>query len=336
MTKEQTNTLLSLIQKEFPIVKKPFLEIANKLGVSEDKVLAELKKLKQNSVIRQISPIYDTKKMGYESSLVAFVVDEKNIDKAVEILNSHPGISHNYERNHRFNIWFTIAVPPDSSLGLEKSVELLAKLSDAKEFNILPTIKTFKIHVKLDTSGKASKKEEVKKKTLVSYELKDEDYPIIEKSQYDLELVSEPFRKIVDELDITYDGFFEKLQTFKDAGIMRRFSAILNHRKAGFSANAMVAWDVDENLADEMGKKAASFSAVSHCYLRPKYPNWKYNLFTMVHGKTTDETNSIIDEIASEILYHDRISLYSTREFKKQRVIYWTNDIYKWEKKYIY
>jgi DNA-binding Lrp family transcriptional regulator len=134
---ELTNTLLSLIQKEFPLTKKPFLELANKLDISEDEVLDILKEQKNNSIIRQISPIFDTKRLGYKSSLVAFKISKNKIDEAVKIINSHPGISHNYERNHDFNIWFTIAIAPDSKLGLEKSVELLAKLTNAKDFIIL-------------------------------------------------------------------------------------------------------------------------------------------------------------------------------------------------------
>ena len=109
--------------------------------------------------------------------------------------------------------------------------------------------------------------------------------------------------------------------------------AILNHRKAGFNANAMVVWDVDEKDGEQIGKTAAEFSAVSHCYLRPKYENWPYNLFTMVHGKTTDETNSIIESIASEIKHKDKRPLYSTREFKKVRIEYFTPKFKEWEER---
>jgi DNA-binding Lrp family transcriptional regulator len=148
-----TNEILSRIQKKFPLNEKPFKTIAKELSTSEDEVLKILNEEKQKGIIRQTSAIFDTKRLGYKSSLVAFVIEEKDIDKAVEILNSHPGISHNYERNHRFNIWFTIAVEPDSLLGLEKTVEILADLTNAKDFIILPTIKLFKINVKLNTTG---------------------------------------------------------------------------------------------------------------------------------------------------------------------------------------
>jgi DNA-binding Lrp family transcriptional regulator len=158
---------------------------------------------------------------------------------------------------------------------------------------------------------------------------------VIKLTQHDLALVSEPFEDVKNRLDISYDELFKTLDEFKKAGVMRRFAGILNHRKAGFGANAMVVWDVDEQKGEEIGKVASSFSAVSHCYLRPKYPNWRYNLFTMIHGKTTDETNSVIEEIANEIEYKSKMPLYSTQEFKKQRIIYFSNNFYNWEEKYL-
>jgi len=325
------NEILSRIQKKFPLVPKPFETIANELNTTEDEVLNILQKEKTDAIIRQTSAIFDTKRLGYKSSLVAFKIPHAKIDDAVKIINSHPGISHNYERNHDFNIWFTLGISPDSKLGLEKTVELLAKLTQADDYIMLPTLKLFKINVKLNTTGKDEKKEKVKKVIHKEIELTPLHHAIIAKAQYDIEMVSEPFKDIIDELEIDYDTFFSILAELQDAGIMRRFASILNHRKAGFNANAMVVWDVDEENGEEIGERAATFSAVSHCYLRPKYDNWPYNLFTMVHGKTTEETNSIIEDIAKEIPSTSHMPLYSSREFKKVRIEYFTPAEAKWE-----
>jgi len=327
--------VLSRIQKKFPLCPRPFERIGDELGISEDKVLDILQEQKEAGIIRQTSAIFDTKRLGYKSSLVAFKIKEEDIDKAVEILNAHPGISHNYERNHDFNIWFTIAVEPDSLLGLEGTVKLLAEMTGAEEFIILPTLKLFKINVKLNTTGKDEKKEKVKRVKHKDIELTPLHRDVIQLSQYDIEFVKEPFKKIVDELGIDYDRYFEILGELQDAGVMRRFASILNHRKAGFNANAMVVWDVEEGeKGEEIGAKAAAFSAVSHCYLRPKYPNWPYNLFTMVHGKTHEETNAIIEEMAKEIPTNNYMPLYSSREFKKVRIEYFTSAFREWEERY--
>jgi len=328
MIKEE---ILSRIQKKFPLVAKPFEVIAKELEMEEDEVLSILREEKKKNIIRQTSAIFDTKRLGYRSSLVAFKIPHERIREAVDIINSHPGVSHNYERDHDFNIWFTIAVDPDSRLGLDKSVAILAKMTDAEDFIMLPTLKLFKISVKLNTTGKDSKKEEVKKVRHTEIELTPLHHAIIRRIQYDIDIVSEPFRKIIDELDIDYETLFSILSELQEAGIMRRFAAILNHRKAGFNANAMVVWDVDEEKGEAIGEKAAAFSAVSHCYLRPKYPNWPYNLFTMVHGKTKEETNGIIEEMADEIDSHAYRPLYSSREFKKVRIEYFTPKFKAWE-----
>ncbi len=326
--------ILSRIQKKFPLVARPFEVIADELGMSEDEVLAILQEQKKANIVRQTSAIFDTKRLGYVSSLVAFKIPSQKISDAVKIINSHPGISHNYERNHDFNIWFTLAVAPNSKLGLEKTLEVLAEVTGAEEYIMLPTLKLFKINVKLNTTGKDEKKEEVKKVQHTDIELTPLHHSIIRYAQNDIEFTHEPFKKIIDALEIDYDTFFGALSELQEAGVMRRFASILNHRKAGFSANAMVVWDVDEENGEAIGEKAAAFSAVSHCYLRPKYPNWQYNLFTMVHGKSEEETNSIIEEMAAEIDAKSHMPLYSSREFKKVRIEYFTPEFETWEEQY--
>jgi len=326
--------ILSRIQKKFPLVPKPFETIAGELGMSEEDVLDILKAEKRANIIRQTSAIFDTKRLGYKSSLVAFKISKENLSDAVKIINSHPGISHNYERNHDFNVWFTLAVAPDSKFGLDKTVQILAKATQADDYIILPTLKLFKISVKLNTTGKDDKKESVKNIKHKDIKLTPLHHAVIQKAQYDIDIVSEPFKKIIDDLDIDYDTFFFILKELQDAGVMRRFASILNHRKAGFNANAMVVWDVDEEHGEEIGKTAASFSAVSHCYLRPKYENWPYNLFTMVHGKTKEETDGIISEIEDEIESKSHMPLYSSKEFKKVRIEYFTPAFEEWEDKY--
>ena len=299
--------------------------------MSEAEVLEILQAEKKANIIRQTSAIFDTKRLGYKSSLVAFKIPKDKISNAVKIINAHPGVSHNYERNHDFNIWFTMAVAPDSKLGLDRTVEILSELTEADDYIMLPTLKLFKINVKLNTTGKDEKKEKVKKVVHTEIELTPLHHEIIQRAQYDIEMISEPFAKIIKELDIDYETFFNILIELQEAGIMRRFASILNHRKAGFNANAMVVWDVDEENGEVIGEKAAAFSAVSHCYLRPKYANWPYNLFTMVHGKTTDETNGIIAEMATEIESKSHMPLYSSREFKKVRIEYFTPSFAEWE-----
>ena len=326
------NELLYEMQNAFPMSQRPFKAVAEKLNSTEEEVLTLVQKLKDDKIIRQTSAIFDTKRLGYKSSLVAFKVDEDKVDKAAEIINAHPGVSHNYLRNHDYNIWFTMAVAPDSKLGLEKTIEILKERTGAEDAIVLPTLKMFKISVKMDTTGKRAKKEKVKKLAHKEIELTPQHIAVIKELQKDIEVTQEPFKKAREKLDLSYDEFFTFANELKESGIMRRFATILNHRKAGFGANAMSVWAVPEEKGEEIGREMAEFSAVSHCYLRPSYPNWPYNLFAMVHAKTQEECDELIEEMAKESGLTEYGKLYSTVEFKKQRLVYFDDTFKAWEK----
>ncbi len=325
------NELLFQMQNAFPLTQRPFEVLAKELDTTEDEILSMVQKLKDDKIIRQTSAIFDTKRLGYKSSLVAFKVDEEKIDQAAEIINAHPGVSHNYLRNHDYNIWFTMAVAPDSKLGLEKTIEILKERTGAEDAIILPTLKMFKISVKMDTTGKRAKKEKVKKVAYKEIDLTPLHISVIKELQKDIEVTGEPFKAAAEKLGLSYEAFFEIAKELKESGVMRRFATILNHRKAGFGANAMSVWAVPEEKGEEIGKEMASFSAVSHCYLRPSYPNWPYNLFAMVHAKTQEECDALIEEMAKESGLTEYGKLYSTVEFKKQRLVYFDDAFKKWE-----
>jgi len=323
--------LLYQMQHDFPLTPRPFKALADTLGSSEEEVLNTVRRLKEEQIIRQTSAIFDTKRLGYKSSLVAFKVPEEKIDTAAEIINAHPGVSHNYLRNHDYNIWFTMAVSPESRLGLEKTIEILKEQTGADDGIVLPTLKMFKIKVQMDTTGKRAKKEKVTQAAHKALTLTDEHIAVIKALQKDIAVTSEPFKSVTEALNISYERLFEIAKELKESGVMRRFATILNHRKAGFGANAMSVWSVPEAKGEEIGRQLAAFSAVSHCYLRPRYPNWPYNLFAMVHAKTQEACDKLIEEMAQETGLSEYSKLYSTREFKKQRLVYFDDAFEKWE-----
>jgi DNA-binding Lrp family transcriptional regulator len=327
------NELLYEMQNAFAMTERPFKVVAQKLGTTEEEILSMVQKLKDEKIIRQTSAIFDTKRLGYKSSLVAFKVSEEKVEQAADTINQHPGVSHNYLRNHDYNIWFTMAVAPDSKLGLEKTIEILKEQTGAQDAITLPTLKMFKISVKMDTTGKRAKKEKVKKVAHKEIELTPEHIAVIKELQKDIAVTREPFREAIERLHMSYERFFEIANELKESGVMRRFATILNHRKAGFGANAMSVWVVPEEKGEAIGRQMAEFSAVSHCYLRPSYPNWPYNLFAMIHGKSQEECDSLIEEMAKESGLTEYGKLYSTIEFKKQRLVYFDDAFKEWEEK---
>ena len=322
--------VLKAVQDHIPLVKEPFKVLADRLGSDEETVLYLLRSLKEKGIIRQISPIYDPKKAGYDSALVAFKVDKSRIEEVAKRVNSCPGVSHNYERYHEFNLWFTLAVPPDSLLTLEEVVERLSR-KDVKEKLILRSRKTFKIGVKLTFSSLYEREEPPgPSREPEPIRLTPLEKGIIKLTQEDLPLDKRPFLPIAERLGLDEGILLEVLRGLREKGVIRRFSAILRHRKAGFRANCLVVWKVPEEKIDEVGRFLAGFKCVSHCYERT---GWDYNLFTMVHGRSEEEVREFVHHISRKANIDDFEVLFSGREFLKRRIKLFTEDFYEWERR---
>jgi DNA-binding Lrp family transcriptional regulator len=316
--------LLNEIQWVFPLVDRPYLEIAKRHEISEEDVMHRIAFMKNMGIIRQINAIFDTRRLGYKSTLIAFAVKPDKLDYVAGKVNEHPGVSHNYERNHEYNMWFTLAVPPGSDL--KQDLDRMASLEGVLKHRVLPTLKLYKIGVRLDMVSKDPDKleptDKVKHLNQDKIQLNERDREFIRELQKDLAVVPEPFNELANSLGVTTTELFAKAIEYENNGIMRRFAAILRHREAGFVANGMVVWQVPENRVDEVGFRLAAFPQVSHCYRRPIYPDWKFNLFSMVHARTLQAAEKIAVEMSETVGIKDYQILFSSREFKKERVKY--------------
>ena len=316
--------LLNEIQWVFPLADRPYLEIASRHGLSEQEAIDRIAQMKQAGLVRQINAIFDTRRLGYKSALVAFSVRPDKLLAVADLVNEHPGVSHNYERNHEYNMWFTLAVPPGSDMKMD--LDRMASLEGVVKYRILPTLKLYKIGVRLDMVNEDSEKpaptDEVKPMDPERVNLSERDKDFIRELQKDLDTIPEPFKGPAGNLGITTEELFAKAREFESLGVMRRFAAILRHRDVGFTANGMVVWHVPEESIDEVGSKLAAFPQVSHCYRRPVYPDWRFNLFSMVHARSLGAAEKMAEEMSQVIGINDYQILFSSREFKKERVKY--------------
>ncbi len=330
--------LLNLMQGSFPIAPRPYAAVAKEAGVAEERVLVRVQELLDERIIRQVTPIFDTRALGYSSMLVAAKVDPENPWRAANIINAHPGVSHNYLRNHEFNIWFTIATEPDSPLGLENTLEVLAEIAGAESIRQLPTLKLFKIRMDLDMEGGTdalSKAAEVAEPAETERQPYDQrDVAVIRALQGDLPVVSEPYAPAAAELNMTVPELLTHLEAMQERRLLRRVAAILYHRRAGFSANGMGVWKVPDERIMELGPKMAAFRGISHCYQRPTYQDWPYSVFTMAHGRSKEECDAILTSIAEQTGIDERATLYSSTEFKKIRLLYFTDEYRAWEREH--
>lgn len=320
--------ILNEIQWSFPLVTEPYKELAKRFKITDEEMKKRILRLKQTGILRQLSAIFDTRRLGYKSSLVAMAITPDKLDHIANQINRHPGVSHNYERNHEYNLWFTLATPPGTDLKTE--VDKFAKLDGIKKIRLLPTIKLFKIGVKLDMveekKHEVAPTEQKKQVKEIKFTPTEQDKEFIRQLQKDLQVVDRPFLQAAQSLGMTEQQVFDQLKHYEEIGVMRRFAAILRHRDVGFVANGMIVWRVPENRIEEVGATLGAFPQISHCYQRPVYADWPYNVFSMVHCKSIKEAESMAKEIQSHIKVEDYKILFSSREFKKTRVEYFVEN----------
>jgi chlorite dismutase/DNA-binding Lrp family transcriptional regulator/nitrite reductase/ring-hydroxylating ferredoxin subunit len=334
--------LLNLVQWSFPLTERPFQALADAINadlsaangggpLTEAEVMARVERLRQRTIIRQLSAIFDTRKLGYISSLVAAHVAPEHLDEAALIVNEHPGVSHNYQRDNHFNLWFTLAVPPAEDL--DAVLAALMQRAGVAAYRKLPNLRMYKIAVKLDMER--DERDITRKDDAPHYEknpraLTARDQVLIRAIQRDLPTRANFFDEAAAEAGVTVPELFAWMDEMTRLGYLRRFAAILRHQEAGFTANGMITWKIPEDQVDAIGFQAAAYPQVSHCYRRPVYPDWPYNLFSMVHARSREACEEIARRMSAENGMTEYIILYSTHEYKKTRVEYFANDWDAW------
>ncbi len=316
--------LLNLVQAEFPLTKEPYANLGLQLGIDRDEVIYRIEQLKARGSIRQISPVLDARSLGYQTTLIAMRVGENQLDRMERLISKHQGVSHGYERDHYFNLWFTLAVP--SGVDMESELEQLTSPIGAEAVFALPAVKVFKIGAYFDMYGEGLSMADtmIRPSGILpqKVELSQIDRLIINELQQDLPLVPKPFTVISAQLDMNVEYLLAHCQSLLQRGIMRRFGASINHSRAGFKANAMACWLALPDTVDTAGRKIASLREVSHCYERKTNPLWQYNLFAMIHSHTRKACQEIASKVSHETGLTDYVLLFSTKEFKKARIKY--------------
>ncbi len=313
--------LLNLAQSEFPLAPQPFAALGEALGIGEDEVIARLEAARASGVLRSLSAIFDVYRVGYRSTLVSFSVPAERLQAAADIVSAHPGVSHNYGREHKYNLWFVLAMP--RSEDMDAVVEDLARKAGAAQYHLLPNLKLYKIGVEYDVDEGENRAQRQPKARGPRRDLTEDEIALVRALQEELPLAPRPFAELAAGLGTTEDQLLAKALALQDEGIMRRFAAVIRHRVSGFTANGMTCWTVAEEKADEIGHRFASYPQVSHCYRRPVYDDWPYNIFTMIHAMTREKCEATVRKIAAEVGIDTYAVLYSHTEYKKERVKYY-------------
>jgi siroheme decarboxylase len=311
--------LLGLLQNGFPLTNEPFSDMGIKLSISGDDVIHHINILKKKGIVRQISPVLDARKIGYQSTLVAMKIPPHGIGKVESFLIGHPGVSHAYERDNDFNIWFTLSLPANTDIQIE--LKRVATTVGAESIFDLPAVKVYKLRTNFsdDTDSYALEKiNNLSERIEMSIIERD----IINALQEDLPLISNPFKGFADKVGISVDSMLSICHSLLKRGVIRRYGASINHYRAGYKANAMTCWYVPPEKITAFVNNVTSLSQVSHCYERKTNSHWHYNVFVMVHGYDRSICSDTINKISSGNDINDFAVLFSTREFKKTRIKY--------------
>lgn len=318
VTEVVNRRLLSLLQTGFPLVEEPFEVLAGQLNLSVDEVIRQITELKDSGIVRQISPVIDSRKLGYLSTLVAIKIPTGCLEQATMTIRNHPGISHGYERNHEFNVWVTMAVPGD--IAIETTLERLADETGAQVICDLPALKVFKLRAIF--GEEAGDVIPAKTSTQNTVPFTPKEKLVINIIQQAIELVPAPFTKLAESAGMSPGDFLSCCRDLQQKGIIRRYGASINHRNAGFKANAMVGWMVPPVLVESVGQLLAGRREISHCYERKTNPHWRFNVFSMIHGHVREDCEVVVKKLSAETGLTDYVMLYSTREIKKTRIKY--------------
>ncbi len=314
--------LLSIMQGDFPLTSEPFSALGDRLGISGEEVLHRVERLKRDGIIRQIGPILDARSLGYRTTLAAMHVPQGRLAETAQIINQHPGVSHNYAREHQFNLWFTLAVP--SRVDIQEELERLNSQIGAEAVLNLPALRIFKIRAVFDLDGgnQSTPNAEVDHAAVFTQDLSALDRAIINEMQQDLSVIPRPFHPLSAKLKIDVNGFLDRCRVLQQRGIIRRFGAAIRHNEVGFTANAMACWAAPPSMVEAAGREVASLSEVSHCYERKTSPLWPYNLFAMIHGHVKEDCQEAADRVSRETGLEEYVLLFTVKEFKKTRVRY--------------
>jgi DNA-binding Lrp family transcriptional regulator len=323
---QRDRELLSALQDEIPIVSTPFAVLGQRLDMSEKEVIKRTERLRREGAVRHLGAHFDSRALGYRSCLVAARVAEEKLDHAASVIGAHPGVTQNYRRNNDLNLWFTLYVSPFSKMGLEQTIDALGREALCDAIRALPTLKMYKSGTLDGGDGPAEVETSSEPMPLTPLEI-----DAVRLLQRELPLQPRPFDALSRGMSMSADDLINAARALRARGQLRRLTATIVPKKSGFSATAMGVWQVPSDRADSYALQFVKHRSVSHCYLRPVYDDWPFNLYTTVHARSVDECESIINDLAADTGIQQRQTLFPIREYKKARLSFFSPEAEAWE-----
>ncbi len=351
-------SLLERLQQDVPLVSRPYAALAAELAWPEAALIARVEELSGPvGIIREIAGIFDAAGLGYRSVLAAMTLPVRKLNQAGEIVSDHPGVSHCYARQCRRrkppapNLWFTLALPPESRLGLEGTLQRLKQLTGAKAWYSFPTVRRFKLDARVSFTDRTAQERvagvspsllaaipplgglpEARAGCPRHVDLANEvTRRAIAALQTPLPAVAQPFAVIAPPAGLSEPELLSQGRELLAAGLMRRYAAVLRHQAAGATQNVLLAWQVPQERIETFGQFAAASPAVSHCYQRQTSPDWPFNFYTMLHAASPRQMRGAVAALAGFGKF-PHLVLRTVREYKKRKIRFFSPEFERWEK----
>lgn len=307
--------LLNRWQHGFPLVGRPFGQIAQALDASEAAVIAGFEAARADGSLSRIGGVWAAG-AGGAALLVAMAVPTQQLDEVAARVNAQPGVNHNYEREHHFNLWFVITGPDAATL----AARLDALQRDTGLVTLrLPMQRVYRIDLGFDLRGigtAAATAEHARRGPPVA----EAGRPLAALVEAGLPLVASPYAAWAATLGCDEARVLAAIAHWLDCGTLRRFGVVVRHHELGFDRNAMTVFDVPDDEVDARGAALAAQPGVTLCYRRARAEGWPYNLYCMVHGRERAAVRAAIDAAAAAagIAHLPHEVLFSLRRFKQQ------------------
>jgi DNA-binding Lrp family transcriptional regulator len=311
--------ILAMIQTRFPVAQAPYDVLSAELGLPANEILERVQRMREHGIIRRLGAVFDSRRLGYVSTLVAAKVSAADVQAMAEAVNRLPGVTHNYQRDHAWNLWFTMTAPSEDDL--KKAILELRRQTGVNVIHSLPALAVYKRQAVFDADEPAAASDATPADGSTAA-LDEAGKELVRQLQEDIPLTWEPFAAIAAQLGRPEADVIRQTQDWLAAGVIRRFGAVAAHRELGYAANGMAVFEVPDDRADAFGAALARRAGVTHCYRRATMPGWPYNLFAMVHGRTPEEVRRLVAAAAREAGAGNYDILFSIHEFKKRSMRY--------------
>ena len=313
--------LLNEFQRDFPLCPAPFAELAVRLGVGEKLVLTELERLRREGKISRVGAVFAPKRIG-ASTLAAMAVPPERLAAVAATVNRFPEVNHNYEREHRYNLWFVVTAASEGRL--QATLGAIEKAAGCPLLS-LPLLEEFHIDLGFPLHGESVKEKAVARVLPPPSPIGDGERRLISVLQEGLPLFARPFALIAERVGASESTVLTRIGNWIEEGAIKRFGVVVRHHELGYTANAMLVHDVPDERVGELGRSLAEEPAVTLCYRRPRQaPQWPYNLFCMIHGRERAEVEGVIAELRQRHGLKDCAHdvLFSLTRFKQKGARY--------------